>query len=43
MRNPKMYGLALSVALSVNACNDRSDTGAASQPELNFEESLQLS
>ena len=42
MRNPKMYGLALSVALSVNACNDRSDTGAASQPELNFEESLQL-
>ena len=42
MRNPKMYCLALSVALSVNACNDRSDTGAASQPELGFEESLQL-
>ena len=42
MKTSQMYGLALVVALSVNACNDRSGTGAALDPELSFEESLQL-
>ena len=42
MKISQMYGLALVVAASVNACNDRSGTGAALDPELSFEESLQL-
>ena len=42
MRNPKTFGIALVVALTVNACDDTSHPVGASGPVLSFEEALQL-
>ena len=42
MKDPKKYGLALTVALTVHACDDPSRLGVEPEPELSFEETLQL-